>query len=47
MVSTISKVYQNKLTLTVNEHVPYMSIVIDSSEDAGGVENETFHCIFV
>ena len=47
MVSTISKVYQNKLAVTVNEHIKYMSIMIDGGEDAGGVENETIHCRFV
>ena len=47
MVSTISKVYQNRLAATVNKHVKYMSIMIDGGEDAGGVENETIHCRFV
>ena len=47
MVSTISKVYKNNLAVTVNEHVKYMSIIIDGGEDAGGVENETIHCRFV
>ena len=46
MVSTISKVYQNKLAVTVNQHIKYMSI-IDGGEDAGGVENETIHSKFV
>ena len=47
MVSTISKVYQNKLAKTVNENVKYMSIMIDGGEDAGGVENATIHCRLV
>ena len=47
MVSTISNVYQNRLAVTVNKNIKYMSIMIDSGEDAGGVENETFHCRFV
>lgn len=47
MVSTISKVYQNKLAVTVIEHVKYMSIMTDGDEDAGGVENETILCRFV
>lgn len=47
MVSTIAKVYQNKLAETVNEHVKYMSIMIDGGEDAAGVENETIHCRIV
>ena len=48
MVSTISKVYQNKLAATVNMHVKLMSIipVIDGGEDAGAVDNETVHCRF-
>jgi len=44
MVSTIRKVYQNKLAKTVNENIKYMSIMIDGGEDVGGVENETSHC---
>jgi len=47
MVSTFSKVYQNKLAATVNEHVKYMSIMIESGEDVGGAKNETIHCRFV
>lgn len=47
MVSTISKVYQNKLAKTVNKNVKYMSILIDGEEDAGGVENETIQCRLV
>lgn len=47
MVSTICKVYQNKLAVTVIEHVKYMSIMTNGGEDAGGVENETIHCRFV
>lgn len=47
MVSTISKVYQTRLAVTVNEKVKYMSLMIDGRENMGGVYNETIHCRFM
>lgn len=46
IVSTIIKVYQNKLAKTVNKNFKYMCILIDGGEDAGG-ENETIQCRLV